>query len=210
MQSVFLKKVGITQVFDSEGACVPVTVLKKDVCVVVGQKSLERDGYVSYTLGFGKASRRISKPCLGFFKAAKQEPTKYIREVRAEDRDLPAIGTDVALTIFSNGDKVDVRGVSKGKGFAGGMKRHNFSGLRASHGVSVSHRSLGSTGNCQDPGRVWKGKKMAGQMGNEFVTVQNLTVFEVKEDLGVVLIRGSVPGPCGEYVMVRRAIKGPK
>ena len=207
MQYLFLKKVGMTQVFDEAGACVPVTVLQKEECRVVGLKDVAKNGYKAYCVGYGKASPRMNKPRKGLFEAAKQEPTRYIREVRATN-DLPEIGTDLSVSIFASGDMVDVRAVSKGKGFAGGMKRHNFAGLRASHGVSVSHRSLGSTGNCQDPGRVWKGKKMAGQMGNKFVTVQNLVVFGVREEDGVVMIKGSVPGPRGEYVRVRTAVKG--
>ncbi|MCY4414134.1 MAG: 50S ribosomal protein L3 [Alphaproteobacteria bacterium] len=206
MQCLFLKKVGMMQVFDKEGKRIPVTVLQKDVCRVVGLKNMERDGYQAVCVGYGQAGRRVAKPLRGVFAKAKVDPTRRIREVRVNELALE-LGQELSVDVFSEGDRVDAVGRSKGSGFTGVMKRHNFAGLVASHGVSVSHRSGGSTGQHQDPGRVFKGKKMAGQCGNKRVTVQNLTVYSVRKDKEVLLVAGSIPGPCGEYIMLKKAVK---
>ena len=209
MTGLFLKKVGMMQVFLEDGTKVPVTVLQKDVCRVVSQKSLEKDGYRALCVGVGPSTRRLSKPLRGVFAKAKVDPSRCIKEIRLSDdaAEVPSVGDDLSVTMFSAGDMVDVAGRSKGNGFAGVIKRHNFSGMRASHGVSVSHRAHGSTGQNQDPGRVFKGKKMAGQCGNKQVTVQNLKVYSVDEKRHVVLVQGAVPGSRNQYVMLKKAVK---
>lgn len=208
MVCLFLKKIGMMQMFQEDGVRVPVTVLQKDVCRVVGHKTQERDGYRALCVGLGYATRKVSKPLLGFFAKSKVEATRYVREIRLDnDEDMVSVGSDLSVNVFSTGDVVDVSGISKGCGFSGVIKRHNFGGMRASHGVSVSHRAHGSTGQNQDPGRVFKGKKMAGQYGNKRVTVQNLKIFKVDEARNMLFVRGAVPGPCRAYVAVRKAVK---
>ena len=206
--SVIAQKLGMTRVFDDTGNHITVTVLKLDGCDVVDQRTIERDGYTAVQLGTGAAKpKRVSKAMRGHFAKAKVEPRRKIVEFRVIEDALVDIGTRLAVDHFVSGQFVDVTGTSIGKGFAGAMKRHNFGGLRASHGVSISHRSHGSTGQCQDPGKVFKGKKMAGHMGAERVTTQNLLVVTTDGDEGLILIEGAVPGSKGCYVLVRDAIK---
>ena len=203
------QKVGMTRVFTEEGAHVPVTVLKVDSCQVVAQRTQDKDGYTAVQLGAGlRKVKRTTQPMRGHFAKAKVEPKRKVVEFRVADDALIEVGAELSADHFLAGQKVDVTGTSIGKGFAGVMKRHNFGGLRASHGVSLSHRSHGSTGNNQDPGRVFKGKKMAGHMGDERVTTQNLTVVATDAARGLILVRGSVPGSEGGWVMIRDAVKG--
>ena len=207
---VLARKVGMTRVFDAEGQHVPVTVLHIDGCQVTAVRDAEKDGYTAIQLGAGKArANRVSKPMRGHFAKAHVVPRQKLREFRVEADGLLQPGDEITADHFIVGQAVDVTGSSKGKGFAGAMKRHNFAGLRASHGVSISHRAHGSTGQCQDPGRVFKGKKMAGHLGDAQVTVQNLTVVSVDVDAGLVLVRGAVPGAKNGWVTIRDAIKGP-
>ena len=202
------QKVGMTRVFTDEGAHVPVTVLKVEGCQVVAQRTADKDGYVALQLGSGvRKVKHTTQPMRGHFAKAKVEPKRKLAEFRVTEDALVDVGTELAADHFVAGQKVDVTGTSIGKGFAGAMKRHNFGGLRASHGVSLSHRSHGSTGNNQDPGRVFKGKKMAGHMGDERVTTQNLTVVSTDAERGLILIRGAVPGSEGGWVLIRDAVK---
>lgn len=202
------RKEGMTRIFDEDGRHIPVTVLKVDECQVIAIRNEEKDGYTAVQLGAGKAKvKRTSKANRGHFAKAKVEPKKKVAEFRVVNENLPEIGAEIGAHHFVAGQFVDVTGTSIGKGFAGGMKRHNFGGLRASHGVSVSHRSHGSVGQCQDPGRVFKGKKMAGQMGNERVTTQNLQVVAIDEEDNLILIKGAVPGSKSGWVIINDAVK---
>ena len=202
------QKVGMTRVFSEDGGHIPVTVLKVENCQVVARKTDETDGYNALQVGVGSARvKRVPKPMRGHFAKAKIEPKQRLYEFRVSPEALIDVGAEILVDHFIPGQKVDVAGTSIGKGFAGAMKRHNFSGLRASHGVSVSHRSHGSTGNSQDPGKVWKGKKMAGHMGDARVTTQNLTVVSTDLGKGIILLKGAVPGSKGSYVFIRDAIK---
>ena len=202
------QKMGMTRLFGVDGSHIPVTVLKVEKCEVTAVRTAEKDGYTAIQLGVGKAkAKNVSKPMRGHFAKAKVEPKAAVREFRVDVDALLNVGDELHVGHFVAGQFVDVQGVSIGKGFAGAMKRHNFGGLRASHGVSISHRSHGSTGNRQDPGRVFKGKKMAGHMGARQVTVQNLEVFGVDPDRGLILLKGGVPGPKGGYLRVSDAIK---
>jgi large subunit ribosomal protein L3 len=202
------EKVGMTRVFDAEGAHVPVTVLKMDGCQVVAVRTAEKDGYTAVQLGIGKAKvKNVTKPMRGHFAKAKVEPKRRLVEFRVSADALLEVGAELSAEHFLPGQFVDVTANSIGKGFAGVMKRHNFGGLRASHGVSVSHRSHGSTGNRQDPGRTFPGKKMAGHLGDERITTQNLKIVSVDAERGLIMIRGSVPGANGGYVLVRDAKK---
>ena len=202
------EKVGMTRVFDAEGAHVPVTVLKMAGCQVVAVRTAEKDGYTAVQLGIGKAKvKNVTKPMRGHFAKAKVEPKRRLVEFRVSADALLEVGAELSAEHFRPGQFVDVTANSIGKGFAGVMKRHNFGGLRASHGVSVSHRSHGSTGNRQDPGRTFPGKKMAGHLGDERITTQNLKIVSVDAERGLIMIRGSVPGANGGYVLVRDAKK---
>jgi large subunit ribosomal protein L3 len=202
------EKVGMTRVFDDAGAHVPVTVLKIDKCQVVAQRTAERDGYTAVQLGVGKAKvKNVSKPMRGHFAKAKVEPKSKLVEFRVSADALIEVGAELTAAHFLPGQFVDVIANSIGKGFAGVMKRHNFGGLRATHGVSVSHRSHGSTGQRQDPGKTFKGKKMAGHMGDVRVTTQNLKIVSVDAERGLIMIRGAVPGADGGYVLVQDAKK---
>ena len=202
------QKVGMTRIFTEDGTHVPVTVLKVDTCQVVSTRSVEKDGYVAVQLGAGTAKvKNVSKPARANFAKAKVEPKKKLVEFRVTAENVLDVGTELSAAHFIPGQYVDVTGTTIGKGFAGGMKRWNFRGLEATHGVSVSHRSHGSTGQRQDPGKVFKGKKMAGHMGDEQVTTQNLTVVSTNADRGLILVKGSVPGHEGSWVLVRDAVK---
>ncbi|AMW33982.1 50S ribosomal protein L3 [Haematospirillum jordaniae] len=202
------QKVGMTRLFTAEGEHVPVTVLKVDGCHVIAVRTQDRDGYTAVQLGVGTAKvKNVSKAMRGHFAAAKVEPRKKVAEFRVSPECLLDSGVELSVDHFVVGQLVDVVGTSIGKGFAGGMKRHNFRGLEATHGVSVSHRSHGSTGNRQDPGRVFKGKKMAGHLGAERVTLQNLKIVSTDSERGLLLVRGAVPGSEGGWVLVRDAVK---
>jgi large subunit ribosomal protein L3 len=205
---VIAQKLGMTRVFSEAGDHVPVTVLKLDQCQVVAVRNAEKDGYVAVQLGSGAAkAKRVTKPMRGHFAQAKVAPKKHLAEFRVSDDAVLEVGQELSPAHYVSGQYVDVTGTSIGKGFAGAMKRHNFAGLRASHGVSISHRSHGSTGNSQDPGKVFKGKKMAGHMGDKRVTVQNLQVVSTDEERGLIFVRGAVPGAEGGLVYIRDAVK---
>lgn len=202
------QKVGMTRIFTEDGTHIPVTVLKVDTVKVVSTRSEEKDGYSAVQLGYGLAKvKNVNKPTRGHFAKAKVEPSRKLVEFRVTPDAILEVGAELSADHFVAGQYVDVTGTSIGKGFAGGMKRHNFRGLEATHGVSVSHRSHGSTGQNQDPGRVFKGKKMAGHMGDEQVTTQSLSVVLTDSDRGLILIKGSVPGAEGGYVLLRDAVK---
>ncbi len=208
---VIAQKLGMTRVFTDSGEQVPVTVLKVDNLQVVAQRTEEKNGYNAVQLGAGLAKvKNTSKPMRGHFAVAKVEPKRKLAEFRVSQDNMIDVGAELAADHFVDGQKVDVTGTSIGKGFAGAMKRHNFGGLRASHGVSISHRSHGSTGQCQDPGKVFKGKKMAGHMGATRVTTQNLEVVSTDVERGLILIKGAVPGSKGAWIMVRDAVKKPR
>ncbi|MBX5453201.1 MAG: 50S ribosomal protein L3 [Acidobacteriia bacterium] len=202
------RKLGMTRLFRDDGTHVPVTVLHLDSVQVVAVRTKEKDGYTALQLGWGKAKvKNVSKPNRGHFARAKVEPKKKLVEFRvSEDAVLP-VGATLSANHFVVGQRVDVTGISKGKGFAGAMKRWNFGGLEASHGVSISHRSHGSTGNRQDPGRVFKNKKMAGHLGSERVSTLNLEVAHVDAARGLIMLKGAVPGAKGGFVLVRDAVK---
>jgi large subunit ribosomal protein L3 len=202
------QKLGMTRIFAEDGSHVPVTVLKVDTCQVVDVRTQEKHGYNAVQLGIGKAKvKNVSKAERGSFARAKVEPKAKLAEFRVSKDALLEVGAELSVNHFLPGQFVDVVGTTIGKGFAGSMKRWNFGGLRATHGVSVSHRSHGSTGNRQDPGRTFPGKKMAGHLGVERVTTQNLTVVSTDEAEGLLLIRGAVPGHDGSYVLVSDAVK---
>ncbi len=204
------QKVGMTRLFTEDGIHVPVTVLKVDGCQVVGVRSVETDGYVAVQLGAGAAKvKRTSKAMRGHFAKAKVEPKKKVVEFRVSEDCILDPGVELSADHFVAGQKVDVAGTSIGRGFAGAMKRHNFRGLEATHGVSISHRSHGSTGQCQEPGRVFKGKKMAGHMGDIRVTQQCVTVVGTDVERGLILLKGSVPGAEGSWVEIRDSVKKP-
>ena len=206
---VIARKLGMTRIFAEDGVHVPCTVLHLDGVQVVAHKTADRDGYVAMQLGAGEAkAKRTSKALRGHFAKARVAPKRKLVEFRVSEDALIEVGAELTADHFVPGQKVDVAGISIGKGFAGAMKRHNFGGLRASHGVSISHRSHGSTGQCQDPGKVFKGKKMAGHMGATRVTTQNIEVVRVDAERGLVLVKGAVPGSAGGWVELRDAIKG--
>src|SRR6056300_146512 len=207
---LIVQKVGMTRLFTEAGAHVPVTVLKLDKCQVVAQRTEEKDGYTAVQLGSGFAKvKRTSSAMRGHFAKAKVEPKRRVAEFRVSADNMIDVGAELSASHFIEGQKVDATGVSIGKGFAGAMKRHNFGGLRASHGVSISHRSHGSTGQCQDPGKVFKGKKMAGHMGDSRVTIQNLEVVKTDVERGLIMIKGAVPGSKGGWVTIKDAVKKP-
>ena len=204
------KKVGMTRIFNDEGRHVPVTVLQVEAEQVIAQRTVEKDGYTAIQIGgFAKKASRVSKPELGHFKKANVEPKQKVMEFRVTADALPglAVGTELKPSHFTAGQLVDVKGVTKGSGFTGVMFRWNFGGHRASHGNSITHRSHGSTGQRQDPGRVFKGKKMAGHYGNENVTTHNLEVVKVDDARGLILVKGSVPGGKNGFVVLLDAVK---
>lgn len=203
------KKLGMTQVWDANNRVVPVTVIQAGPCRVVQVKTPEKDGYSAVQLSFGEVkAQRLIKPALGHFAAAGVEPAKHLAELRVDDSSQFAVGQVIEASLFAAGDSVDVTGISKGKGFTGGMARHNFKGQGASHGNHKKHRAPGSIGACATPARVFKGTRMAGQHGHQRVTTLNLEVVEGDAERGLLLIKGSVPGPAGSLVFVRSAVKG--
>jgi len=204
------KKVGMTRVYSDDGEHVPVTVMALEGCQVVGHRTEEKNGYVAVQLGAGvRKAKNVSKADRGQFAKANVEPKMKLAEFRVDPENLVEVGAMLSPSHFQVGQRVDVTGVTVGKGFAGAMKRHNFGGLRATHGVSVSHRSHGSTGQRQDPGRVFKGKRMAGHMGAAQRTTQNIEVVRIDEARGLILLKGAVPGPKGGWVAIRDAVRTP-
>ncbi|MEV2275979.1 50S ribosomal protein L3 [Nocardiopsis sp. NPDC050513] len=211
IKGVLGEKLGMTQVFDDAGRIVPVTVLKAGPCVVSRIRTPDTDGYSAIQLGYGQINpRKVNKPLGDYLRKNDLTPRRHYVEVRTEDASEYQLGQEVTADSFESGQKVDVTGKSKGKGFAGVMKRHGFRGLSASHGTQRKHRSPGSIGGCATPGRVFKGMRMAGRMGNVRKTVQNLTVHSVDAEKGLILVKGAVPGPNGGLVLVRTAVKGDK
>ncbi|MCP3971310.1 MAG: 50S ribosomal protein L3 [Rhodobacteraceae bacterium] len=207
---VIAKKVGMTRLFMEDGKQIPVTVLQLENLQVVAQRTADRDGYTAVQLGAGSArAKRTSQALRGHFATAKVEPKRKVAEFRVAPENMIGVGEEITADHYFAGQFVDVSGTSIGKGFAGAMKRHNFSGLRATHGVSISHRSHGSTGQCQDPGKVFKGKKMAGHMGAARVTTQNLQVVRTDADRGLIMVKGAVPGSKGGWVTIKDAVKKP-
>ena len=205
---VIAKKIGMARFFDEAGTHVPVTVLSLEGCQVVAHRTKDRDGYVALQLGAGtKKPKNTSKALRGHFGKAEVEPKHKVVEFRVSEDNLIDVGAEITADHYLPGQKIDITGTTVGKGFAGAMKRWNFGGLRATHGVSVSHRSHGSTGQRQDPGRTFKGKKMAGHLGQETVTTLNVTVWRIDVERGLILVRGAVPGSDGAYVKLRDAVK---
>jgi large subunit ribosomal protein L3 len=201
-------KLGMTQVFDETGRVVPVTVVQAGPCVVTAVRTPDNDGYSAVQIGFGEINpRKVTKPVAGLFEKAGVTPRRYVAEIRTDGASEYTLGQELTAELFAAGQRVDVTGKSKGKGTAGPMKRHGFKGLSASHGTQRKHRSPGSIGACATPGRVFKGVRMAGRMGAERTTVQNLTVHAVDGDKNLLLIKGAVPGPRGRLVVVRSAVR---
>jgi large subunit ribosomal protein L3 len=202
------KKLGMTRLFMEDGRQIPVTVLALENLQVVAQRTTEKDGYTAVQLGAGAAkAKRVSQAMRGHFAAANVEPKRKVAEFRVAAENMINVGEEITANHYFEGQYVDVAGTSIGKGFQGAMKRHNFGGLRATHGVSVSHRSHGSVGQCQDPGKIFKGKKMAGHMGSARVTTQNLQVIRTDADRGLIMVKGAVPGSKGGWVTVKDAVK---
>jgi large subunit ribosomal protein L3 len=207
---IIAKKVGMTRLFMEDGKQIPVTVLQMENLQVVAQRNADDHGYTAVQLGAGNAkAKNTSKAMRGHFAVAKVEPKRKVAEFRVAPENMIDVGAEITANHYVEGQFVDVSGTSIGKGFAGAMKRHNFGGLRASHGVSISHRSHGSTGQCQGPGKVFKGKKMAGHMGAVRVTTQNLQVVKTDAERGLIMIKGAVPGSKGGWVTVKDAVKKP-
>ena len=205
---VIAKKLGMTRLFLEDGKQIPVTVLQLDALQVVAQRTADRDGYTAVQLGAGSAkAKNTTAAQRGHFAKANVAPKRKVAEFRVSADNLIEVGAEISAEHYLAGQFVDIAGTSIGKGFAGAMKRHNFGGLRASHGVSISHRSHGSTGQCQDPGKVFKGKKMAGHLGSVRVTTQNLQVVKTDADRGLILVKGAVPGAAGGWVTIKDAVK---
>ncbi len=208
MTGILGTKLGMTQVFDETGQVVPVTVVQAGPCVVTAVRTPDNDGYSAVQIGFGEINpRKVTKPVAGLFEKAGVTPRRYVAEIRTEGASEYTLGQELTAVLFEAGQRVDVTGKSKGKGFAGVMKRHHFKGLSASHGTQRKHRSPGSIGACATPARVFKGVRMAGRMGAERTTVQSLTVHAVDGDKNLILIKGAVPGPRGGLVVVRSAAR---
>ena len=206
VKGILGRKVGMTQVFDNNGRAVPVTVVQAGPCRVTQIKTPETDGYAAVQLAFGPASR-VNKPMTGHYAKSEADPAQHLVELRVDDLDPFDLGGEIKADIFAPGDIVDVIGVTKGKGFAGGMKRHNFKGLSATHGTQRKHRSPGAIGACATPARVFKGTRMAGHMGHRRVTTLNLRVISADAERHLLLIRGAIPGPKGALIMVRSAVR---
>jgi large subunit ribosomal protein L3 len=210
VKGVLGEKLGMSQVFDDEGRMVPVTVVRAGPCVVTAVRTPQADGYSAVQLGYGEVNpAKVSRPVAGQFARAGVTPRRYLVELRTDDASEYVLGQEVAADVFEPGQRVDVTGRSKGKGTAGVMKRHGFRGLGGSHGTQRKHRSPGAIGGCATPGRVFKGVRMAGRMGNARTTMQSLLVHAVDADRGLLLIKGAVPGPRGGLVLVRSAAKLP-
>jgi large subunit ribosomal protein L3 len=209
VKGILGEKLGMTQVWDAANRVVPVTVVKAGPCVVTSVRSPEVDGYEAVQIAFGAIDpRKVTKPLAGHFREASVTPRRHLVELRTDDAASYTLGQEISADVFEAGQKVDVSGTTKGKGFAGVMKRHGFHGLGAGHGVQRKHRSPGSIGGCATPGRVFKGMKMAGRMGGVRTATQNLLVHAVDMDKGLLLIKGAIPGPKGGVVLVRTAAKG--
>jgi large subunit ribosomal protein L3 len=201
-------KLGMTQTWDENNRVVPVTVIAAGTNVVTQIRSPETDGYSAVQIGFGEVSaRKVTKPKAGHFAKAGVTPRRHVVEIRTDDTSEYELGQELSPDLFAAGDQIDVTGTSKGKGFAGVMKRHGFHGVGASHGAHRNHRKPGSIGGCATPSRVFKGLRMAGRMGNETVTTQNLTVHSVDTEKGLILVKGAIPGPKGELVVLRSGVK---
>ena len=210
IKGVLGTKLGMTQVFGDDGKIVPVTVVEAGPCVVTAVRTPGNDGYSAVQLGYGEIDpRRVTKPVAGHFAKAGVTPRRYLVELRTDDADQYTLGQEVTAETFAAGELIDVTATSKGKGFAGVVKRHGFKGLSSSHGTKRKHRAPGSIGGCAYPGRVFKGVRMAGRMGGERTTTANLTLHGVDADRGLLLIKGAVPGPAGGLVLVRNAVKSP-
>ena len=202
------EKLGMTQVWDANNRLVPVTVIQAGPCVVTQVRNADLDGYPGVQIAFGAIDpRKVTKPLVGHFAEAGVTPRRHIIELRTADAAEYSLGQELTVTTFEAGQKVDITGTTKGKGFAGGMKRHGFKGLGAGHGVQRKHRAPGSIGGCATPGRVFKGQRMAGRMGGDRQTTQNLSIYAVDVERGLILIKGAVPGPRGSVVLVRTAAK---
>jgi large subunit ribosomal protein L3 len=209
IKGVLGEKLGMTQVFDEVGRIVPVTVVQAGPCVVTQVRTPDADGYSAVQLAYGAVDpRRVNKPETGHFRKAGVPPRRYLIELRTTDASEYQLGQEITVDVFTAGQKIDVTGTSKGKGFAGVMKRHNFKGLSSSHGTQRKHRSPGSIGACATPSRVFKGMRMAGRMGGERTTTQNLLLHAIDTEANLLLVRGAVPGPAGSLIFVRTAIKG--
>ena len=209
MKGILGTKLGMTQVFDEQNRVVPVTVVKAGPNVVTQVRTQDKDGYTAVQLAFGAVDpRRVNKPRTGHYDKAGVTPRRYLAELRTTDAETYEVGQEITAEVFAAGVEVDVTGTSKGKGYAGVMKRHGFKGQGASHGAQAVHRRPGSIGGCATPGRVFKGVRMAGRMGVDRVTTQNLTVHAVRAEDGLLLIKGAVPGPKGGLLFVRSAAKG--
>lgn len=209
LTGVLGEKLGMTQVWDADNRLIPVTVVKAGPCVVTQIRTGERDGYDAVQIAFGSIDpRKVNKPMKGHFENAGVTPRRHLVEVRTANAGEHTLGQEITVDSFADGEQVDVTGTTKGKGFAGVMKRHNFHGVSSSHGAHKNHRKPGSIGACATPGRVFKGQRMAGRMGGERQTTANLTIHAVDSDKGLLLIKGAVPGPRGSVVLVRTAVKG--
>jgi len=209
MKGLLGEKLGMTQVWDENNRVVPVTVVKAGPCIVTQVKNPEQDGYSSVQIAFGAIDpRKVNKPASGHFAKAGVTPRRHLVELRTDDASEYSVGQELAVDTFEAGQTIDVVGTTKGKGYAGVMKRHGFSGVSASHGAHRNHRKPGSIGGCATPGRVFKGMRMAGRMGTNRQTTQNLTIHAVDAENGIILIKGAVPGPKGGLVLVRTAAKG--
>ena len=209
VKGILGKKLGMTQVWDANNKLVPVTVIEAGSNVVTQIKNVETDGYVAIQVAFGAIKpTKVDKPTAGHFEKAGVNPRRYLAEIRTADAADYSVGQELGVEVFEVGSKLDVVGTSKGKGFAGHMKRHGFAGVSASHGAHRNHRKPGSIGMSSTPGRVFKGKKMAGRMGTDRVTTLNLTLHSVDAEKGLLLVKGAVPGPKGQLVFVRNAVKG--
>ena len=208
---IIAKKMGMTRIFSDDGEQIPVTVLRLEKVQVVAQKTQDKDGYFALKLGSGSIkAKNCNKSLRGQFSVAKVEPKRKLKEFRVSSDNLIDVGKEINASHYVEGQYVDVSGLSIGKGFAGAMKRHNFSGLRASHGVSISHRSHGSTGQCQDPGRVFKGKKMAGHMGDKLRTMQNIEIIKTDLENELLYLKGSIPGSKNSEILVKKSVKNLK
>lgn len=208
MKAILGEKLGMTQVFDGDARAIPVTVIKAGPCRVVQIKRPETDGYGAIQIAYREATKGVNKPMAGHFAKAQVPPSRHLVELRVDDPDAYEVGQEITIAdVLAKGAKADVAGVSKGKGFQGVIKRHNFSGQGAGHGVHKVHRAPGSIGACATPARVFRGKKLPGRMGGERVTMLNLDVVDVDTERGLVMLGGSVPGPKGSVVLVREAVK---